>query len=444
MTANPTSSRRPKISALILYIVPAIALFDAARAFLSGWRPEGHIEHGLLLVFSLWLLSGGGFRSSSIRHRLGRHWRELLLLFVTTAIGWSALEFGSHLIEQRIRPAAPFHTRGANIHDIHHPDPKHIFGISGPAHFTTGPDGVRAPAPSRAEQTTRILSIGGSTTECVYLDDTKTWPALLEQQLPDNTIWVGNVGISGFYTRDHIRFLEKSPLMKSTALLVVQPGINDLWRFLAREENYTNFARFEAASVAPDGETIPPPKPHRPLWTHSRVIQLFHTLRADAPPPEVREGIGGLEYQIRREKRASAALVDQLPDLTDGLKGYRRRIQTMIDRCKERGVPVLFTTQPVLWRDDLPPEVAARCWFGWLEDGRYLTLGVLRSGMDQYNNALLNVCRDANVPCVDLSPMNGEAAYFYDDCHFTEEGAVNVANLVAPALAELLGPQPTN
>jgi len=60
--------------------------------------------------------------------------------------------------------------------------------------------------------------------------------------------------------------------------------------------------------------------------------------------------------------------------------------------------------------------------------------------MDQYNAALLDTCAKRGVPCVDLVPLNGNPEWFYDDCHFTEAGAVRVAGRIAPALADLLQP----
>lgn len=441
MTTDPKSGGRPLIGALALWLLPAAALLESARAAFGGWRPEGTIEHGLLLLFALWLASAPLLFSRTIRRRVGHLWRELLLLAVVSVFCWASLEVSAHLAERRLRPERPFHTRGPNLQIIHQINAADIPGIRGPSRFTTGPDGVRAVAAPTPEKHQRVLCIGGSTTECVYLDDAETWPVLtgtlLQETLPEQTIWVGNVGISGFHTREHLAFARKSPLMDGIDVLVVQPGINDLWRFLAGEETHTNFARFEEGANAPEAAISDSSPKYRPLWTRSRVIQLFHTLRADAPPVETQEGIGGAEYRIRRERRANATLTDKLPDLAEGLAGYRARITALIEAAQARNSKVLFTTQPVLWREDLPPEAANLCWFGWLPDDRYLTLGALRKAMDAYNTALLETCEAADVPCVDLSGMNGEPRWFYDDCHFTEAGSQEVARLVVPALRRL-------
>ncbi len=443
MTPDDDFQSRPRLSALLLWLVPCVVLLDSLWALCFGhWWPEGDIEHGLLGLFALWLLTGVAIGLPGLRRRLGAHWREILLLTIICVIGWTTLEVGSHVVESRFHPHNPFHTRGPDIHYTRHTNTTDTPGIYGDSVFSTGPNSIRAVAPPRADQTTRVLCIGGSTTECVYLDDTETWPTLLERNvsaaLGTQKLWVGNVGISGFYTRDHLQFLEDSPLLNGVTVLVVQPGINDMWRYLAKEENYTNMARFDAEPTAGVVDTAPAPTPYFPWWTQSRVIQLFHTLRADPPPPEAQEGIGGLEYRIRREKRAKAELVGDLPDIQPGLRDYTTRIRTMIGLGRTRGIAVVFTTQPVVWRDDLPADVAALCWFGWLEDGRYLRLGALREAMDAYNATLLKVCEEEGVPCVDLSSMNGRPEYYYDDCHFTEAGAEEVATQIAPTLAALL------
>ena len=50
--------------------------------------------------------------------------------------------------------------------------------------------------------------------------------------------------------------------------------------------------------------------------------------------------------------------------------------------------------------------------------------------MDAYNEALMTECTEMGVVCADLSSMNGNPDYFYDDCHFTESGATEVAHLL--------------
>lgn len=439
MSPSDSHSRLLLASAL-LWAAPCAALLDSGIAgMFCGWRPRGVIESSLLLFFGAWAALAITLGHGPSRRRIAGLWRELLLLACITMAGWPLLEIAAGRAEKAMHPHPPFHTRGANIHNVFTPDPAYLPGIHGPSHFTTGPSGLRAAAPPAPGQV-HVLCVGGSTTECVYLDDTETWAALLPHYLDPAlaaNVWVGNAGISGFDTQDHLRFVKESPLLEDAAALVVQPGINDLWRFLAREVDTMDYTRFTEGS---NQNLVPAPAVYRPWWSRSRLIQLYHTWRQLPPPPEQREGIGGQEYEIRREKRRVATLTGSLPPLAQGLEAYRARIGEIIAACRARGVPVLFTSQAVLWRADLPPEIAARCWFGWLPDGRYLTLAALRDAMDQYNAALLDTCAKAGVTCVDLSELNGNTEWFYDDCHFTESGARHVAQRVGPLLSALLQP----
>jgi lysophospholipase L1-like esterase len=437
--ATETTSR-PHCAFLLLWGVPVLLLADTLVAAADGWRFTGTLERVFGAMLACWVLASlPWFFLAVVREWLGSLWREFTLLLAVVVIGWTALECVAHVLEASLRPDKPFHTRGPNLHNTVHPDPAYLPGIEGDSHFTTGPDGLRAAAPPVGGQSIRIITVGGSTTECVYLDDTETWPARLAAHLREpEKVWVGNAGISGFDLKDHLQFVDHSPALEGAAALVVQPGINDLWRYLAKEVETMDYGRFEQHLDAPSEPAPIAVAPYRPLWTRSRVIQLYHTLRQKTPPPEQQEGIGGREYQIRRDKRAAAEKTNELPSLAEGLALYRSRLEGLIAACQRRGVPVLFTTQPIVWRADLSAEAEARCWFGWLPDGRYLTLAALREAMDQYNEALKQTCATQGVPCVDLSPLNGSEAYFYDDCHFTEAGAEAVAQLAGPVLRNVI------
>lgn len=409
-----------------------LLLADTSAALLTGWRPVGTIERtGLALVGVACLGWAACCAVPPLRNRAVHLSRELLLLGLVCVFGWAAAELAAHHLEQRIHPDAPFHTRGAGLHLVFKPDPRYLPGIEGPSEYTTGPLGVRAPEPPGPQHARRLLCVGGSTTECTYLDDTEAWPARLMACLnatgDDARYWVGSVGISGFDTRDHLAFLRDSPLPEQLRIdtVVLQVGINDLWRYLASEEERIRYGRFEGPAPA----TAEPEKPESglevraPVWTRSRLIQLYHTLRLEPPEAETVESVGGLEYGIRRRKRADAELVTRLPDLGRGLREYGERLRRIIEVCRARGLRPAFTTQPVLWAEGLPPAAAARCWFGWLEDGRYLALPQLRAAMEAYNAELRGVCEDLGAPCADLAFMHGNPDYFYDDCHFTEAGA---------------------
>ena len=431
-------------------VVGIVAAFwlETAAALVMGWRPVGTIEQGgcaaLTLAFgaALWL-----FYPAERRKRLRRWGPELLLLTGSAVIGMAVLELAAANILTRLEPQVPYHTRGANLRLVFRPAPQTMPGLEGTARYSTDARGIRAPLTADARHGLRLVCIGGSTTECTYLDDWETWPSRLMKRLNGERgheyVWIGGMGVSGYATREHLQLLRAPEFPTGIQGVILQPGINDLWRFLSNEEDQIDLQRFE--EQAPGEGSMPAviASPYKPLWTRSRLVELYHTVqrlrRTPSPEdPAMIESSGGEEYAVRRHRRAQATLTDALPDLTAGIERYRHRVTEIIQTCRSRNLFLAFTTQPVLWEAALPPEVASRCWFGWLPDGRYLTLGAMRRAIDAYNGALKEWCEHEKIACVDLGSMNGIPEYFYDDCHFTGEGAERAAQLIADALGERL------
>jgi lysophospholipase L1-like esterase len=295
---------------------------------------------------------------------------------------------------------------------VNRPDPRILRGVGPVATHRYNRWGARGSDPPPRDEAYRILCVGGSTTGCTYLDDAKAWPQRLADKLnaaePARRYWVGNIGIPGFITQQHLEFARESPLVDQVDCLVVQTGINDFMACLAG------------------------PRPAPPLWTHSKIRQLARTLLWQLPTGDtVVEGSTGEVYARRRAMRQAATIDDAGPDLADCLARFERELNELVDACGARDVRLVFTSQPTLWRADLDAENAGLLWFGELADGRYLSVERLRVGMDRYNDALRRVCARRGAELVDLADLNGDPAVFYDDCHFTELGAQRVGDAVA-------------
>lgn len=426
---------------------PAVLWADTMLSLAMGWRPVGDIEHIGCALLVLWLAVSAAF-SVSQRGRilLAKRSAEILFAAVIICLGWIVIEFYAIRTGYRLRPDQPFHSRGVNLRLVFDPIPETMPGLDGPAIYTTDSHGIRPSRVSGAPQSNSLICVGGSSTECTYLDDRETWPARLMQELNHGSggeeLLVGNLGISGYSTREHLEMLCHHDGPDGLRGVILQTGINDLWRHLANEDEGMDLERF-ADKPAEFRPLIAPIERRKPYWTRSNVIEFYHTvtrLRGEPLPADLAmvESAGGDEYKIRRERRAKARLTDSLPDLSSGLARYEEQIRKIIECCRERGLYVAFTTQPVLWDAGLAGDIASRCWFGWLPDGSYLELGVLRRAMDAYNRRLLDVCAEEGAPCVDLGALNGRPEFFYDDCHFTEEGAAEVGRLVALALKNTL------
>src|SRR5258708_7779732 len=150
------------------------------------------------------------------------------LLLGSTLVSLALLEGGLRLITppSLFSPLVPLrpHLRLA----LHVTD---LPGVSPHGTLTTNRWGLRGEEPPKDwENHYTLVTIGGSTTQCFFLDDRKTWPALLQSRLRARhpEVWVGNGGIDGHTTRGHLVFMDAViPKIRPNAVLFLT-GINDL------------------------------------------------------------------------------------------------------------------------------------------------------------------------------------------------------------------------
>lgn len=330
------------------------------------------------------------------------------------------------------------------------PDPAIMPGIHGRSRFAASSLGLRADE-IPAGPSYRVLAIGGSTTECLFLDQTETWPYRLQQKLseaaPGRPVWVGNAGKSGLTTRDHVvqlkYLLAELPRLDAVVFLV---GVNDLSLrnlqdarydpdFMARERS-EGWLLPRAFGRYPLTDTTLPWHRRRLLWELGR--QANRRLRAAAN--DMQDAAGQNYSRWRAERRAATRLRETLPDLRSALGEYRQNLSRLIELARQREVRPIFLTQPTVWRDDLPPEFLPLLWVGRIGEGRdaeYYSVPVLATQMKMYNDTLLETCRERGVECFDLAArVPRDATVFYDDDHYNEGGAELVAELVAGFLRE--------
>jgi hypothetical protein len=297
-------------------------------------------------------------------------------------------------------------------------------GTHGGTRYTINSRGVRGPELPLPEATYRILCVGNQTTECLFLDDDEAWPSRLMSYLnvqdPDHPVWVGDVGIPNYATFHHLRFLEKSDLAGEVDCVLVLMGVNDfLWY----------------VSDGPEFDPLRAEESRQPLWVRSRLLSLargrFRSATARYSPVVHDAEAENLE-RLRRLRRESP-LSEQLPDLDVALDAFRDRVRRIVATCRARGLRVVCLTEPVLWDAGLSSQARDLIfggWINWRRDAGYLSLNKLREGIDAYDSALRDTCRNLDAECIDLTRMNGHAEWFYDDCHYTVAGAGELARRV--------------
>jgi len=327
------------------------------------------------------------------------------------------------------------------------PAPDVMPGVEGSSVFTTNEWGIRG-RPFADEDRYRILTLGGSTTECLYLDDSEAWPYLLEQRLVEvagSGVWVGNVGRAGHTARYHAlqaeALAQQYPDIDAAVVLL---GLNDLLLRLRSDDAYLPLSEQPSSYTRQLVETAfarsPDLDAHLPFYKRS---ELWRTLRRVKQALEVR---GSEELQDDdalfmvgfRARRANAlAVLDTLPDLTVALDDYRGSLERIVTALESQGVLPILATQPTLWRSDLSEAEEALLWFGRrgnLSDSgnEFYSAGALDEGMRAFNDVLRSVCAARALTCVDLeASLPKDTTVYYDDAHFNESGARMVADAIA-------------
>ena len=353
------------------------------------------------------------------------------------------------------------------------PVPDTMPGINGNSRFIINEDGVRGPSFSD-QDTFRILAVGGSTTECLYLDQAEAWPQLLQDMLnaerEQSDIWVGNLGKSGHDTRHNKlqveRLLDQYPRIDVVVLL---QGVNDM-RFwlnsfdneeLAAQRYVTDEAVLDQAFATRPGRTVEfvrkgdhqswqcvsceePFYKRTEIWRRLRILKRAYF--GSGEEAIVQDEAGDI-YLTARRRRREAVKENRLPNLASGLAAYARNLEGIIDAVQSRRARVVFMTQPSIWRSDLPPDLDSLLFMGGPIGGdfyetaqkrdAYYSVSVLADAMKQYNDEMLRVCQARGVLCLDLaSQIPKDTSSLYDDVHFNEAGSAKVARALADFLTK--------
>jgi len=367
-----------------------------------------------------------------VRERVAALALGSLLALVCAELGLRALE-----------PRPPRHLPWpARLELVFEPRADIMPGIAGPSRFATNALGLRGDElPNEPSQ--RILALGGSTTECLYLDQEESWPQRLGRELAalGPPTWVGNAGRSGHTLREHRVMLEQLLAeLPPIDLVLVLPGVNDLCRYLQREggadpqaleREGARAALLERAfSVLPRGALVARgPQERLALWQFARGIERRRELRADAQDKD-----GRVYVRWRANRAASSELRGELPELEPALAEYEHHLRALIELARARGTRIAFATQPCLWRADLEPQLEALLWMGGVGDYQqragapYYTARALARGLDAFNDRLRAVCAELGAECLELDrALERSGANYYDDVHFNERGAERVA-----------------
>jgi lysophospholipase L1-like esterase len=354
------------------------------------------------------------------------------LLRITTAVVSFLLTLE---IALRIYNPFPFRIRGDRIvlpahqtYTFTHAGARKLEPVN---HVTKNSLGFRGPEPPRDwSRWFTILTIGGSTTECLFLSDGKTWTDQLARHTAAlrSDVWVNNAGLEGHSTFGHLILLRDFVIAMHPRMAVFLIGVNDVAVASARTfdqalnpQNLTSGHRIltfaaDHSEVAAVGENL---------------VRMARTHRANLGDGELH--LAETKHREIDAARAAAALDEHRPFV----EAFTKRVRAIVDLCRENQIEPVLVTQPALNGDAVDPTTGISLATPAIEP--HINGSVAWHAMELYNDATRAISAERGVRLIDLAhEMPKDSKYFSDWIHFTNEGAALVGDIVFRGLRQAL------
>jgi lysophospholipase L1-like esterase len=290
--------------------------------------------------------------------------------------------------------------------------------------------GFRGPDPPRdfADRLT-IVTIGGSTTESLFLSDGRTWTDAMARRLERDFpgVWVNNAGIDGHTTFGHLILLKSFIIRLHPKVAVFLIGANDVG--LDRPRTFDEGVLPAAGGLRHAANAVA---------EHSEIVNLLWNLARAARARE--RGLGHSEIDLKTAERL--VLDPDVMERTEAeyrqyLPGYAQRLGEIADLTRANGIQPVWITQPALFGDGRDPATGVEL----------ATIKVNGRGnghlewrlLEMHNDVMRQIGRERDIPLIDLArELPKDSRYFYDFLHFTNDGSEKVGEIVAAQLAAVL------
>jgi lysophospholipase L1-like esterase len=333
----------------------------------------------------------------------------------------------------RVYNPLPFRLKGETIvlpvHEAYQFDNRGTRKLDAVTRHTKNSLGFRGPDPPsdprEFDRQLTVLTIGGSTTESLFLSDGKTWTDVLSRHLsaivPD--VWVNNAGLDGQSTYGHLVLLQSvvTRLRPKVALFLV--GINDV--------------ALDRANTFDSALTPARSRLHRlqvAVLDHSAVAStaqnIYRAIRTR------RQGFGHSDVDLRAARRVvfdEAEIRHVLDGQAPYLDQYRARLIRIAQLCQANQIAPVFITQPALFGETVDPATGV--------DLATVQVNGRGNGtvewrlLERYNDVTRRIGHEAGILVIDLArEMPKDSRLFYDFLHYTNDGSVVVGDTVFRAL----------
>jgi hypothetical protein len=302
--------------------------------------------------------------------------------------------------------------------------------------------------PSDFRDCLTMITIGGSTTECFYLSDGKTWEDRLAVKLKKdfNKVWINNAGLEGHTTFGHLILLQDYIVKLKPKFILLLIGLNDTYR-----DELSGWEKRNIQEV-----TIEPTKGLvNSLAGYSEVLNLYiyiknyyrtkasglgHSIILFDRTDPINNRIFNKQFDLKKLEAynpQSETKKSQDPFIMRNiLDSYEKRIVKIIDTARNNSIEPIFITHPVLY-GKVVDDVSRINLANISVDG--MSGSMAWEKLEMYNDVLRKIRTEYKVHVIDLArKLPKSSKYFYDLYHYNNEGAEEVAKIIYKELMPIL------
>ncbi len=278
--------------------------------------------------------------------------------------------------------------------------------------------------PANFSEYLTIITVGGSTTECTFLSDGKTWTDVLGKKLEKHfkKLWINNAGFDGHSTFGHMILMEDYIIKLKPNMVLFLVGANDqgMKNFSENDREYIRkgiyFRSFKIflKSMANHSEVF------------SLGLNMYRYYKAKKIGVEHQE----LNFETFRNVDLKSYVTEEVKKIQketikdykeNYLKGFEKRLKGIVEISKNNNIIPVLITQPTLYGD-------------FVDDVTNIDFKFTRFNwelLELYDDITRKVGIEENILVIDLAKeMPKSTRYYYDWFHFTNEGAEKVAEII--------------
>ncbi len=261
---------------------------------------------------------------------------------------------------------------------------------------------------------TKVICMGGSTTECFYLSDGKDWPNVLGKKLKSEipALWLNNAGMDGQSSYGNLQMLKQYIVQLKPDYIILMCGLNDM---SLDEPN-----RFDEYSG----------KWYQKLYNFLELPStIVNIIRADKAKKtdlnhQAFKDLTKLETLDMNDSQILRRLEAEQPYIGP----YKDRIREFADICAANNIKLIFVAQSILYADE--KDLMTNVDLGRIKTGDIngKTRGYI---LKMYNKSTSDVADEKGVPFINLAArLPKDSRLFYDGYHFTNDGADLAAEMI--------------